>query len=57
MIVRPPRVVEGPLTGNYRVGALRVGPRSKISRADVAHFMLRQLDADTYLRQAPFIAY
>ena len=57
VIVRPPRVVDGPLTGNYRVGALRVGPRSRIARADVAHFMLRQLNDDTYLRQAPVIAY
>jgi putative NADH-flavin reductase len=57
VIVRPPRVVEGPLTGNYKAGAVRVGPRSKISRADLGHFMLRQLDDDTYLRQAPFVTY
>ena len=55
--VRAPRVTDGPLTGKYRTGQLALGPRSAISRADLAHFMLRCLNEDTYLRQAPFISY
>lgn len=57
VVVRPPRLTEGPLTGKYREGNLRLGPQHKIARADVAHFLLRQATEDTYVRQAPFIAY
>jgi putative NADH-flavin reductase len=54
---RPPRVTKGPLTGTYRVGDLAIGPRSRISQADLAHFMVQQLDDGRHLRQAPFISY
>lgn len=54
---RPPFVREGPLTGRYRAGHLELGPGSRISRADLAHFMVRQLTDDTYLRSAPFVTY
>lgn len=57
VVVRPPRVTDGPLTGRYRTGRIRLGPRSAISRADLADFMVRQLTDDTYLGQAPFIGY
>lgn len=57
VVVRPPRLTEGPVTGQYREGSLQLGPQHKIARADVAHFMLRQIGEDTYVRQAPFIAY
>ena len=57
VIVRPPRITDGPLTGSYRAGEIRIGPRSRISRADVAHFMLRQVSEDRYLRRGPFISY
>lgn len=55
--VRPPRVTDGPPTGRYRTGELKLGPRSAISRADLAHFMLRSVTDDTHLRRAPFISY
>jgi len=54
--IRPPRVIDGPLTGSYRTGTIALGPRSVISNRDVADFMLRQLSDETYLRQAPFIS-
>ena len=58
-IVRPPRLTNGPHTGAYRRGpdikAASVVPM--ISRADVADFMLRQLDDPTYLRKAPAVMY
>lgn len=57
VVVRAPRIVEGPKTGVYRTGYLPTGPGSKISYADVAHFMLRGTSEDNYLREAPIITY
>jgi putative NADH-flavin reductase len=58
-IVRPPRLTNGPHTGAYRHGdnvkAASVIPM--ISRADVADFMLLQLDDRAYLRKAPAVMY
>jgi putative NADH-flavin reductase len=54
---RPPRVVDGPLTGVYRVGNHSVGPRSRISAADLADFMVKSLTDDEHLKTAPFISY
>lgn len=51
---RPPRVADGELTGNYRVGAAAGGMR--ITRPDLAHFMVKSLTDDTYLRQAPLVS-
>jgi putative NADH-flavin reductase len=55
-IVRAPRLVDGPFTGQYQVlpdaqpsGALRV------TRADVADFMLQQLTDPRFHRQGPYI--
>jgi putative NADH-flavin reductase len=43
-IVRPAILADGGLTGTYRTGTdLRLTPASRISRADVAHFMLSAL--------------
>jgi putative NADH-flavin reductase len=53
VIVRPTILTNGPAIGKYRVGTdLRVGLFPRISRADVADFMLRQIDDRTFLRQA-----
>lgn len=52
-IVQPPALTDGPLTEVYRVGpdvsAGRFYP--KISRADVAHFMLGELETPSHVRQ------
>jgi putative NADH-flavin reductase len=59
IIVRPPRLTSGPRTGFYRHGidirAASVIPR--ISRADVADFMLRQISDDTYVHRTPAVMY
>jgi putative NADH-flavin reductase len=57
-VVRPPRLVDAPLTGKYRtaVGA-NVARGSKISRADVAHAMLDALAAPQTVRQPVGLAY
>jgi putative NADH-flavin reductase len=52
VIVRPTILTNGPATGRYRVGTdLRVGLFPRVSRADVADFMLQQLDEPTLHRQ------
>jgi uncharacterized protein YbjT (DUF2867 family) len=58
-IVRPPHLKEGPRTGEYQHGfpPSRRDIRGWISRADVADFVLKQLEEDTYLQQTPGISY
>jgi putative NADH-flavin reductase len=51
---RPPRVMEEPATGSYRVGPAATGMR--ITRGDLADFIVAQLTDDTFLRQAPFVS-
>jgi uncharacterized protein YbjT (DUF2867 family) len=51
-IVRPPRLVNKPLTGAYRTAVGGNVPRARsISRADVAHCMLAVLDNPATIRQ------
>lgn len=54
-IVRPGGLTNGPRTGRYRAGLDRTIVAGQISRADVAEFVLRQLDDMTYLHKAPAI--
>ncbi len=56
-LVRPPALTNGPRTQQYHTGTgLRMKVTSRISRADVADFMLRQVANATFVRQAPAIA-
>lgn len=58
VIVRPVRLTKGPLTGVYRIGeALEPKITANISRADVAHFMLNQLDHRRNLGRSVTISY
>jgi putative NADH-flavin reductase len=54
-IVRAPFLTNGPRTGRYRVGYLGGGVGARISRADVADFLLRQVADTTYLRRIPLV--
>ena len=57
-IVRPGFLTNGPLTENYRVLTDLWGiTADKISRADVAHFMLEELSAPRYVEQTPLLTY
>jgi putative NADH-flavin reductase len=57
-IVRPPRLVNKPLTGKYRTVVGANVPRGyAISRADVAHLMLAALDNPATVREAIGISY
>ena len=59
IIVRPGAFTDGPATGAYKHGSppTEKNLKSKISRSDVANFMLQQLNDDTYLRQSPSLSY
>ena len=55
-IVRPGFLTNGPLTENYRILTNMAGVTAgRISRADVAHFMLKALESKQYLRQTPLL--
>ncbi|WP_189529724.1 NAD(P)-dependent oxidoreductase [Streptomyces roseolilacinus] len=56
--VRPPRLVDAPLTGRYRT-ALDANPRggARIARADVAHAMLALTTDPAAVRRAVGVAY
>ena len=59
VIVRPASFVKGPRTGVYQHGFTAADPslKFKISHADVAEFMVKQLADDRYLRQSPSLSY
>lgn len=55
IIVRPGGLTDGPKTGQYTFGLDRSIMAGRVSRADVAEFVLRQLMDNTFLRQTPAI--
>jgi putative NADH-flavin reductase len=55
-LVRVPMLTDDPLGGDLRVGNLGQGLGPRVSRSDLAAFMLRQVDNDTYRHQAPVIS-
>ena len=57
VIVRAPVLTEGERRGEYRVGYVGKNSGSRISRADVADFMLSQLADDEYIGQMPMVSY
>lgn len=56
VIVRGPMLTDGPHTGNYRVGWVGVNTGARLSRANLADFILKQTTDTTYLRQAPMVS-
>ena len=58
LIVRPGFLTNGPMRGRYRVLTDLTGVKAgKISRADVAHFILEQLASPGYYKQTPLLTY
>jgi len=58
IIVRPARLTDGPKTGAYKSGApMSIGLNSKITRADVADFILKQVSDNSYLHKVPRLSY
>ena len=58
LIVRPALLTNGPKTGKYRaLTDLSGATAGRISRADVADFVLNQLEGFTFFRQTPLLTY
>jgi putative NADH-flavin reductase len=57
VIVRAPVLNEGEKKGEYRIGYVGRESGTRLSRADVADFMLKQTTDATYLHQAPVVSY
>lgn len=56
-IVHPTMLTDGPLTRRYRSGEkLTLTGMPKVSRADVAHFMISQLDDRTYINKVVLVS-
>jgi putative NADH-flavin reductase len=57
IIVRGPRLTNDEAKGTYRVGWVGVNASTKIARADLADFILKQVNDDTFIGQMPFVSY
>jgi putative NADH-flavin reductase len=55
-LVRIPMLTDDPAKGSPRVGYLGKGAGMRLSRADLAAFMLQEAAARAYLRQAPVVS-
>jgi len=55
-VVRGPRLTDAPATGSYRVGWVGVNASTQIARADLARFILTQLDDTTFVHELPFVS-
>ncbi|HWP36245.1 MAG TPA: SDR family oxidoreductase [Gemmatimonadales bacterium] len=56
-LVHPVTLTDGPRTGRYRVGErLKLSGVPRISRADVADFLLKQIDDRTYVRKSVLVS-
>jgi uncharacterized protein YbjT (DUF2867 family) len=55
-IVRPGGLTDGPKTDSYRFGTDKSIQATRVSRADVADFVLRQLTDERWVHQAPAIS-
>jgi len=54
-LVRAGRLTSGPASGRAQGAHLGLGARSRVSRADVAAFMLAQVGDETWLRRMPVV--
>ncbi|MER3390701.1 MAG: NAD(P)H-binding protein [Microcella sp.] len=55
-VARGPRLTDAPATGSYRVGWVGVNASTQIARADLASFILTQLDDRQFIHEMPFIS-
>lgn len=56
-VVRAPRLTDGPRNGRYRAGYVGRESGMKVSRADVAEFMVAQLGDGAWIRRMPVVSY
>ena len=57
IVVRGPMLTDGEHTGVYKSTFVGKDSGMRVSRADVADFMLAQLDSDQWLHKAPMVSY
>jgi putative NADH-flavin reductase len=57
VIVRGPRLTNDPRKHQYRVGWVGVNASTKISRADLADFIVKQVTDEQFNGQMPFVSY
>lgn len=57
MIVRGPRLTDEAEKGTYRIGWVGVNASTSIGRADLADFIVKQLESSEFNFQMPFISY
>jgi putative NADH-flavin reductase len=57
VIVRAPRLTNDARLGQYRVGWVGVNASTKISRADLADFLVKQVEDEQFTHQMPFVSY
>jgi putative NADH-flavin reductase len=55
-IVRGPMLHDGPPGESYRVGYVGRGPGARASRETVARFIVEELDARKFIREAPMVS-
>lgn len=56
IIVRGPRLTDDPYTGKYRTGWVGINSGTSIGRADLAGFILKQVESEAYNQQMPFVS-
>ncbi len=56
-VVRAPRLTNGEYKGQYRVGWVGVNASTQIARADLATFILKLVEEESYDYQMPFVSY
>lgn len=56
-IVRGPRLTDEPRRGQYRVGWVGVNASTSIGRADLADFLLKQVEDEQFTGKMPFVSY
>ena len=52
-----PRLTDQPHTGRHRVGWVGVNASTSIGLADLAEFILKQVNSDEFVGQMPFVSY
>ena len=55
-VARGPRLTDAAATGTYRVGWVGVNASTQIARADLARFILTQLDDSQFVHELPFVS-
>lgn len=57
IIVRGPRLLDGPPRGEYRVGWVGVNASTSVRRADLADFILKEVHNQQFSHSMPFVSY